>query len=326
MQQKQEPAGIASRHGAEETEWLLLAVPGLIWGASFLFIAEGMLAVGPWGLASVRIAIGFVTLSLFPSARASISRSDWTSIFWLGVLWLAFPLTMFPLAERHVSSALTGMLNGANPLFTAMVASAIERRRPSRRVMTGIGVGMVGVSLMAIPGLHAGQSSAACIGMIVAALVSYGVALNIATPLQRRNGALPVIWRAQAVALILTAPLGLREAMTAQWSLWSVLALLTLGALGTGVAHVVMSVAAGRLGATRASATAFLIPGVALVLGIVVRHEKVAMISVVGSGICLAGAWLMRRARSTEGVCGNSNRTKQRELQNAELLQCKQGG
>ena len=36
--------------------------------------------------------------------------------------------------------------------------------------------------------------------------------------------------------------------------------LLALGALGTGLAYVLLAVAAGRVGATRASATTFLIP------------------------------------------------------------------
>ena len=45
------------------------------------------------------------------------------------------------------------------------------------------------------------------------------------------------------------------------------LSLLALGALGTGVAYVLTVFAAGRVGATKASATAFLIPPVALLLG-----------------------------------------------------------
>jgi drug/metabolite transporter (DMT)-like permease len=292
---------------APGADWLLLVVPGMIWGASFLFIAEGMRSVGPNGVTFARILIGFATLSLCPAARKPVLRSDWAGIAGLGVLWLAFPLSMFPFAEQHVSSALTGMLNGANPLFTAIVAAAIARRAPARRVLAGVAVGMGGAMLMALPTIGEGHSSAVGIGMIMAALVSYGFALNIARPLQQRNGALPVIWRAQMVALVLTTPLGLPDIIAARWRPGPVVALLALGALGTGVAHAVMSVAAGRLGATRASGTTFLIPAVALVLGVVVRGEKVALLAVVGSVVCVGGAWLMRRAQNAREEQGSSD-------------------
>ena len=113
-------------------DWALLVVPGVIWGASFLFIAEGLEAVAPNGVTFSRIAIGFLTLSLFPSARRPVARADWAGTAALGVLWLAFPLSMFPFAEQHVSSALTGMLNGATPLFVAAVASLIAHQLPQR--------------------------------------------------------------------------------------------------------------------------------------------------------------------------------------------------
>ena len=274
-------------------DWALVVVPGVIWGASFLFIAEGLEAVAPNGVTFTRIAIGFLTLSLFPSARQPVARADWAGTAALGVLWLAFPLSMFPFAEQHVSSALTGMLNGATPLFVAAVASLLAHRLPERGIMAGLVVGFGGAVLMALPALG-GSSSAFGIALIMAALISYGIALNIARPLQQRNGAIPVIWRALAVALILTAPLGLPEVVKGDWSLRPVLALLALGAGGTAIATVVAATAAGRLGATKASATAFLIPVVALVLGVVIRHERVSAISLIGAAICLLGAVIIR--------------------------------
>ncbi len=54
---------------------------------------------------------------------------------------LRFRLSMFPFAEQRVSSALTGMLNGANPLFATLVACLIARRAPSRGVTVGLAVG-----------------------------------------------------------------------------------------------------------------------------------------------------------------------------------------
>jgi drug/metabolite transporter (DMT)-like permease len=301
-------------------DWLLLIVPGVIWGASFLFIAEGMRSVGPNGVTFVRILIGFATLSLFPAARKPVRCADWAGVVGLGVLWLAFPLSMFPLAEQRVSSALTGMLNGANPLFTAIVAAAVARRMPTRRVLAGVAVGMGGAILMALPTIGESHNSAAGIGMIIAALVSYGFALNIARPLQQRNGALPVLWRAQLVALFLTTPLGLPDMIAARWRPGPVVALLALGALGTGVAHAVMSVAAGKLGATRASGATFLMPAVALALGVVVRGEKVALLAVAGSVVCVGGAFLMRRSRTLREEQASSDQQGQRQaLQTSHL-------
>jgi drug/metabolite transporter (DMT)-like permease len=290
------PAPSSVAHPA--SDWLLLAAPGIIWGASFLFIAEGLRAVGPNGVTFARILVGFLTLGVVPAARAAVPREAWKGIAWLGVLWLAFPLSMFPLAEQHVSSALTGMLNGATALFTALVASLLARRAPSRGVAIGLAVGMGGAVLVALPSVGEGGSSGQGVLLILLALMSYGVALNLARTLQMRHGALPVIWRAQAIALVLTAPLGLRELLAGRFTAGPLFSLLALGALGTGIAYVLMAVAAGRLGSTRASATTFLIPPVALLLGVVVRHERVAWLSVVGGVVCVAGAWIIRRAQA----------------------------
>lgn len=281
------------------TDWLLLAIPGVIWGASFLFIAEALRAIGPNGVTLVRILIGFATLALFPAAWRPIAHRDWGAVALLGLVWFAFPMSMFPHAEERVSSAVTGMLNGAVPLFTAIVASSLSRRLPSRGVATGLLVGVTGAVLVALPSLHEGRSSAVGVLLILAAVISYGFALSIALPLQQRYGALPVIWRALAVAMILTAPLGAPDLLAARWTWQPLLAVILLGAFGTGIAFVLMTTAASRVGPTRASATAFLIPGVALLLGVVVRGERVALLAVIGCAVCVAGAWLMRRSQST---------------------------
>jgi drug/metabolite transporter (DMT)-like permease len=283
----------------DTSDWALLILPGLIWGASYLFIAESLQAIGPNGITFVRSAVGFATLSMVPAARRLLRPDDRRKGIALGVLWMAFPLSMFPFAEQHVSSALTGMLNGAVPLFATAVASILARRLPTRAVATGLAVGFTGAVLMGLPGIladRAGDASNQSTGvvLILAALVSYGTAINLARPLQQRNGALPVVWNAQAVAVILTAPLGLPELLRARWSPVPLAALLTLGAFGTGIAYVLSATAAGRLGATRASTTSFLVPAVALMLGLIVRHEQVAPLSMIGAAVCLAGVWLIR--------------------------------
>jgi drug/metabolite transporter (DMT)-like permease len=133
--------------------------------------------------------------------------------------------------------------------------------------------------------------------LILAALVSCGFAYSLSGPLQQRNGALPVIWRALGVAVILTAPLGIPAVLAGHWSLRPIASLIALGAGGTGIAYVMTATAAGRMGATVASVNNFFIPVVALALGVWLRHEQVSWISIAGAGICLLGAWLIRQAR-----------------------------
>jgi drug/metabolite transporter (DMT)-like permease len=279
---------------------LLIVVPGVIWGASFLFMAEGLEAVSPAGVAFVRILVGFLTLSFVPAARRPIRTGDWSRTAVLGVIWMAFPLTMFPFAEQHVSSALAGMLNGAVPLFVAAVAGALARRVPPRAVLAGLAVGFLGAILIALPGLTGpagpgGQTVGVL--LILAALVSYGFAYSLSSPLQQRNGALPVIWRALGVAAILTAPFGVPSVLAGHWSLVPTASLIALGAGGTAIAYVMTATAAGRMGATVASINNFFIPVVALALGVGVRHERVSWISIGGAAVCLVGAWLIRQAR-----------------------------
>jgi drug/metabolite transporter (DMT)-like permease len=276
-------------------DWALLFVPGVIWGASFFFIAEGLEAFEPGLITFLRIVLGFLTLAAFPASRGQVDRTAWPRVGVLAVTWFAFPLAMFPFAEERVSSSLTGMLNGATPLFVAALASVLLGRLPGRYQLAGLAVGFLGVVLIAAPSFGEGSSSAFGVLLILLALISYGISFNVAVPLQQQYGSLPVIWRAQALALLLSAPLGVASVPGSHFELGPLLAVAALGALGTGVAYVLAGTLAGRVGATRASVTTYLIPVVSLFLGVVVRDESVALLAVAGSAIVLSGAWLTGR-------------------------------
>lgn len=280
----------------------LIVVPGVVWGASFLFIAEGLRAVGPHGVAFARIAAGFATLACFPAARRPIARDAWPRIALLAIFWMAIPLTLFPYAEQRVSTALAGMLNGAVPLFAAIVAAIIARRLPTRNVVIGLGVGLSGVLLVALPNLSKGGASMDGVLLVLLAITLYGISINVARPLQMTYGALPVLARALGLATLITAPLGLPEVIHGNWSIVPFLSLVALGALGTGIAYVLSTTAAGRLGATRASSAIFITSPVALLLGVVLLHERIALISIVGALLCIAGALIIRRPERARRV------------------------
>jgi drug/metabolite transporter (DMT)-like permease len=274
---------------------LRLAAPGLIWGTSFFFIAEGLEAFPAIMITPMRIAFGFAALACVPASRTPIPRSAWPRIIALAAVWMAVPLSMFPFAEERVSSSVTGMLNGATPLFVATVGALVFHMRPSRAQVTGLIVGFLGVVLIAIPTVTEGKSSVVGILLILLALSCYGFSLNVAMPLQQTYGSLPVLWRAQMAALVMTAPLGVTGITDIDFAWKPLLMVGLLGVFGTGLAYVMTVSNAGRLGATRASVTTYLIPVVALALGAIVRDEKVYALSIAGCAVALVGAYLAGR-------------------------------
>lgn len=274
---------------------MLLALPGLIWGSSFLFIAEGLEGFPPGAVTFLRIAIGFVTLSFVPGATAPLAPGDGRRAALLGVTWMAFPFTLFPIAQESVSSSVAGMLNGSIPIFAVVIAAVAFRRPPRRSVVIGLVVGVAGLGAIAWPTIGEGRSSAIGVVLIVIALVSYGAAINLAPPLQTRNGALPVIWRALGTSVVLTAPYALWSAPRIEGGVTPILSLFALGSLCTGLAFVLMTTLAGRFGAAIASVTTFIEPIGALVLGVVFRNEPMRAVALIGCAICLVGAWLVGR-------------------------------
>jgi drug/metabolite transporter (DMT)-like permease len=188
------------------------------------------------------------------------------------------------------------MINAATPLFTAIVAAGAVRRLPTRLQATGLVVGFAGVVAISLPSVGSG-STALGVGLVLLAAFLYGFAFNIAAPLQRRYGSLPVILRAQAVAIVLMLPFAIAGATQSSFGWGSLLAVMALGSLGTALAFFWFTTLIGRVGSTRASVAIYLVPLVAIVLGVVLLDESVHAAALLGTVLVLTGAWIVTRPR-----------------------------
>jgi drug/metabolite transporter (DMT)-like permease len=181
------------------------------------------------------------------------------------------------------------------PLFAALVAAILLRRIPGPAQLAGLAIGFGGIVAIAAPSAGHAAGTAVGIGMALFATVLYGLAANVAVPLQQKYGALPVVFRAQLVAVALVAPFGLAQVPASSFSWPSLLAMMILGVFGTGLAFIAMSLLVGRAGATRGAVAIYFVPVVALLLGVTLRDETVPLVSVLGVALVLAGAWLTSR-------------------------------
>ncbi len=117
----------------------------------------------------------------------------------------------------------------------------------------------------------------------------------MAVPLHQRYGALPVVWRAQILALVLVAPYGLASVPGSALTASSLSAMIVLGLGSTGLAFVLMVVLVGRAGATRGAVANYFVPIVAAVLGVVLRDETIGPAGIAGVALILLGAYLTSR-------------------------------
>jgi drug/metabolite transporter (DMT)-like permease len=282
-------------------DWLLFLAVGTIWGSSFLFMAIGLEAFRPGLVTWLRILFGAVALWIVPGVRgAAIDRVDRVRLLALSISWVAIPFTLFPLAQGSVNSAIAGMLNGAAPIFTAVIATILHRRAPGSRQLIGIPLGFLGVAAIALSAAGEGASQVVGVVLIVVATICYGIAFNIATPLQQRYGSLPVMARILAIGAVLTSPLGLWSLPGSGFTWSAVAATAAVGVLGTGVAFVLMGRLVGRVGPTRASIVGYLIPVVALALGVLFRGDEVGPLAIAGVALVIAGAYLASRREVAE--------------------------
>lgn len=276
-------------------EWGLLAAAASIWGSSFMFMDIGLEAFRPAVITVARLGLGAAALALSARARRPVDREDLPRIALLGIVWMGLPLLLFPTAQQWIDSAVAGMLNGAMPLTTALIATLLLRRLPRSRQAIGLVVGFAGVLAITWPNLQGASTTALGTVLVLIAVSLYGLAANLAVPLQQRYGALPVLLRAQLFALLLVTPVGLFQLPGSTWAWSSALAMVPVGVFGTGLAFVALAVLVGRAGAARGSVAIYFVPVVAIILGVAFRGEQVAPIALAGTALVVLGAWLASR-------------------------------
>jgi drug/metabolite transporter (DMT)-like permease len=285
-----------NREAFAGADWARFVAVGTIWGASFLFIAIGLDSFHPGLVTWLRVSFGALFMASLRQARSvRIPRHDLPRIGVLGVIWVAIPLTLFPIAQQWIDSAVAGMLNGAVPIFTAIIASVLLRQLPGRLQIAGLLVGFAGIVSIAWPSAGGGSTAALGVALVLVATVCYGFATNMVAPLQQEHGSIPVMARLLWVAAILVTPYGIYGLTRSEFAWDSLAATMAVGFLGTGVAFILMGSLVGSVGPTRSSFITYLIPVVALILGVVFRDELVSPIAVLGSLLVIAGAILASR-------------------------------
>jgi len=279
-----------------------LALLALIWGSSFLWIKLADRDFAPVEVTFARLALG--AAALFPvvaARREALPRSValWAQIALAALFANAIPYLLFAVAEQSVDSSTAGIINATTPLWTVTLALAVRHQKSvTARQCAGLVVGFAGTLLIFSP-WHSASSVASVGGLeCLAASISYAISYVYMDKFLARRGMSPITVSAcqlLVAAVLLTVALPLSGAGAPQVSASSLASLVILGVLGTGVAYVLNYQIITSEGATVAATVTYLLPVVAIVLGVVALGETVTITVLAGIALVLGGVALTRR-------------------------------
>jgi drug/metabolite transporter (DMT)-like permease len=289
---------------------LLLLLTGL-WGSSFLFIEVALEEIEPTVLMFLRLLAAALVLvpflALRPQARSAFEqlRSGRRPLLVLGAINAAIPFTLIAWGQKYIDSGIAAIANASVPIFVALLAI---RYRPSERVTgsraVGILAGLVGVAVLAGANPEGGWWAVAGTLAVVGASFLYAVGALYAQTHVEDLDPIVLVTGSTIVGAALLLPLALAQAPGSLpgWEVWVAVAVLGIGgmALGQFVYYVLLE----QHGSTKAALVTYLLPGMALVLGIVFLDEALTVAAVAGLALVLLGVALgsgmLRPARRRE--------------------------
>jgi drug/metabolite transporter (DMT)-like permease len=274
----------------------------LIWGSAFLWIKLADRGFSPVEVTLARLALGAAVLfAVVLIRREQVPRSArvWTHIAIAALFANAVPYLLFAVAEQSVNSSTAGIINATTPLWTMVLALAVRHQKAvTSWQAAGLIVGFVGAVLIFTPwSTTAGLTSAGALECL-AASISYAISYIYMDRFLARRGIGPVVLSAcqlAAASVMLAIALAVTGVRTPHLTAVSVAAIAVLGVIGTGFAYVLNYQIITSEGATVASTVTYLLPVVAIVLGVLVLGESVTVYALAGIALVLVGVALTRR-------------------------------
>jgi drug/metabolite transporter (DMT)-like permease len=272
----------------------------LAWASAFVvirgtapFFSGGALALG-------RLIVGTVVLGvvvLLGRRWVAPNRREWLQIIGFGALWFGAYNVALNIAEHTLDAGTTAMIVNIGPILIALGAGIFLREGIPRWLAIGAGVAFVGVVLIGI-GTSGARGLGDGVGVLwcLLAAITYAAGVLLQKPALRRLPNAQVTWLGCAIGMVVCLPFAgqLAQGLAAA-PLPAIIGVLYLGAIPTALAFSMWAFALSRMPAGQLGVTTYIVPALAIILGLIVFGEVPAPLAIAGGVVCLVGVALSRR-------------------------------
>ncbi|NVJ60432.1 MAG: EamA family transporter [Gammaproteobacteria bacterium] len=290
--------------------WIYLILLSLIWGSSFWLIKQGLESLTPIQVALLRII--FAGICLLPFLfRSRTSKLPLKMLAIIGMVGNIIPALCFAFAQQIIPSALAGMTNSLQPILTMILAFQFFNLSIQKQQVIGVIIGFVGALLLTAPQdvtqLQLSEQGAAhywATGLVILATFCYALSTNLIRNYCAHLA--PVTIAATSInfyllpaAVILFFNVNSSNLELTPQALGSIGSVFLLGSIGTAFALIVFNRLVHLAGAVTASLVTYLIPIVAIIIGLL-DNEVIVWHQYVGILIIFIGLLMLSLSKSNQ--------------------------
>ncbi len=288
-------------------QWLLLILLAFVWGSSFILMKKGLLSYSSAQVASLRILVSFIFLSpIIVKNFKKIKRDQWWKVFVAGLLGSGIPAFLFPLAQTHISSSLTGMLNSLVPLFTVVIGLLFFKLSFRWLKFAGVIVGLVGaIGLLASNGNLSMANNEIIYGLLVVlATICYATNINFIKSYLSEVSSLNIT----SFGFLLIGPIAGIYLFTTDFTEITLgktdapmhlFYIVLLAVFGTAIAVILFNMLIKKVSAVFSSSVTYIIPVFAIFWGLV-DGEEVLLSQFLFIGVILFGVYIVNKDNRLE--------------------------
>lgn len=292
-------------------DMLLAALVASLWGLNFVVIDWGMSGIPPLLFAAIRFAVVALAVLVVPKPQ-----TGWRVIVGVGLFMSLgqFALLYTSLA-LGLSPGLAALLMQAQAVFTIVIAAIALRERPSAMQIAGVGLGVVGLAIVAT--FRGGDAPVLAVCLALAAALSWAVGnvisrrAGVVTGIGRGGTLSLTVWSslvvpvpALALSFVIDGPAAIGAGLAAIGPQAVISTLYTAG-LCTLFAYAVFNGLLGRNPSAAVVPWILLAPVVAMASAALLRGEAPSVGEVAGGAVLVAGvlvSGIRRRQRVSPAV------------------------
>lgn len=286
-------------------QWLIFIFCGVVWGSSFYWIKVALEEIGPVTLVAFRLMFAVLGLAAIHGFRRKAPPRDFGTVVRLLLLSLispAIPFVLISWGETRIDSGVASVLNGMVPLLTIITAHFLTTdERITWRRLLGLLTGFSGILVLFARDLETSRvtTNFAGQGAVLLAAVLYSLSAIYSKNLLRKMSPLTItfgqMFFADVFVWALVPAFEWPLVVPRQFLTW--IALAWMGLLGSCLSFLLYHRLVIHWGATRSSATNYLVPLVGLIMGLWLRHERADWHLLAGSALILCGIVVVNQRR-----------------------------